>query len=392
MYRNPNVRIAFEVMKRDILANPTTFILAVIFARGILLISVLLQPDPSNSGANTWSIVALDPATGDVGAAGASCVPVNAVVLAALVPGKGAAAVQAEFVLENRDMVYELLQQGLPAEEIRDLVTDGSADTNLSLRQYGIVTLDEGTVRTAGFTGEGNFSWSGDIQDTDMAVSAQGNTLESEDVVGLALEAFKAEDIGPLSLPDRLLRALEAGSAAGGDKRCNLDGVEQTALSAFVAVVKADQAPFAAPLSTSTELGGPVIPWLYVSVIEKSGGANPLVELRRQYDQWRVSNLPPCPLCDRFSIVVPPGSVNPDEVTEQPAAEQLQTIEPTLDKQEPEPSATVQAAKPSELGDIAEPNDASLGVVILLLLIVASVIAIVTVFIIRRRSRIDRQR
>jgi uncharacterized Ntn-hydrolase superfamily protein len=377
------------VMKRVILTNPTRLILVIFLTCGILLITVLSQPGQSRSGASTWSIVALDPATGDVGAAGASCVPVNAVVLAALVPKKGVAAIQAEFVLGNRDMVFELLQQEVPAEEIRDLVTSGSSDTNLSLRQYGIVTLDEGTVQAAGFTGEGNFSWSGDMQDSGLAVSAQGNTLESEDVVGLALEAFQAEDIGPLSMPDRLMRALEAGSAAGGDRRCNLDGVEQTALSAFVAVVKADQAPFAAPLSTSTELDGPDIPWLYVSVIEEPGGANPLVELRRQYDQWRASNLPPCAQCDRFPIKVPPGNVTTDEATEQPGPEQRQTMKPTSDKREPVLSTTHQAPGSPEPVDTAEPNGASPGVVVPLLLIAAGVLSVVIVIIVIRRSRTD---
>ena len=70
----------------------------------------ILDVGPTSSRSSTWSIVALDPETGDVGAAGASCVPVNATVLAALVPGHGAAAIQAEFDIENRDRAFELLE------------------------------------------------------------------------------------------------------------------------------------------------------------------------------------------------------------------------------------------------------------------------------------------
>src|SRR5689334_19605754 len=68
---------------------------------------------------NTWSVVAVDPANGDVGVAMASCVANTlADALAALVPGKGAGATQASFDINNRNRVFEGLKEGLPAEEI----------------------------------------------------------------------------------------------------------------------------------------------------------------------------------------------------------------------------------------------------------------------------------
>jgi len=256
---------------------------------------------------STFSIVAIDPQTGDVGAAGAACVPISASVLAALVPGQGAAAVQAAFTPNNLSQVLELLIQGATASEIIELVSDEDYDQNNFIRQYGVVTLKGGEIQAAGFTGLENNDWAGDRQDENYAVSAQGNTLEGEAVISDALSAFISQELGPLQLSDRLIRALEAASAAGGDLRCNRGDVEQTAQAAFIAVSQAGQPAFSTSIGSDPSSKDPDIPWLFISIIEPKGGPNPLVELRRQYDTWRSNNLPPCEKCNLDSIPVPPG-------------------------------------------------------------------------------------
>ena len=153
----------------------------VIFALAILgIASYFLYIAQDRS---TYSIVAVDPVTGDVGAAGASCVPISAASLAALVPSQGAGAIQAAFIPKNQTKVFNMLGQGMTANEIIKLMSDDTYDSLVSERQYGIVTLREGNIQAAGFTGEGNEDWAGDRQDSAYAVSAQGNTLESEAVV-----------------------------------------------------------------------------------------------------------------------------------------------------------------------------------------------------------------
>lgn len=259
------------------------------------------------SRGNTWSIVAVDPVTGEVGVAAASCVPFAIDAVAALVPGRGAAATQAEFDLENRNQVFSLLQEGQPAGQIITAVTAPDADRNAASRQYGVVTLGEGGVTVMGFTGDRNIEWAGDRQDQAAAVSVQGNLLAGEGVVTEALAAFNAADIGPVSLSDRLLRALEAGSAQGGDRRCNRETVQQTATSAFIMVAQAGQPPYATSNIGQSEVGEAGVPWLYLSVTEPSGGANPLLELRRQYDAWRPDHLPACPGCNLASLLSPPN-------------------------------------------------------------------------------------
>jgi len=256
---------------------------------------------------STYSIVAVDPDTGDVGIAGASCVPTSAAGMTTLVPGKGAAATQAAYFPLNQARVFEALLQGVSASEIIELVTDDSYDDNIEIRQYGAVTLVDGNIQAAGFTGSENANWAGNQQDSAMAVSVQGNTLESASVVSSALDAFIEQGIGAVELPDRLLRALEAASAAGGDNRCNEGGFQQTAQAAFIAVAKANQPPIAITVGKDPSPNDPALPWLFISVIEAKGGPNPLLELRSEYDTWRSEHLPPCTGCDLEPIPVPAG-------------------------------------------------------------------------------------
>ena len=58
--------------------------------------------------------------------------------MAALVPGKGAAATQAGFDIKNRNKVFDAIKQGLTAEEVIAQVTDPAWDNQTDRRQYGV--------------------------------------------------------------------------------------------------------------------------------------------------------------------------------------------------------------------------------------------------------------
>jgi uncharacterized Ntn-hydrolase superfamily protein len=247
---------------------------------------------------NTWSVVAVDPKTGDVGVAMASCVPNTlADALAALVPGKGAAATQAAFDVKNRNVVYEALKAGMPAAEIIQRVTSPAVDTAIGRRQYGVVTMSNGSAQTAGFTGkpmlDGNDNpashrWAGVRADASRGVSVQGNTLVSSQTVEHALAAFLWDDpAGFNMLSDRLIRAVEAGSIAGGDMRCISGTLRQTAATSMILVARGGDAPYATEKIGMSDQGTPKAPWLEISVTTEKGGDNPLLELRRRYDRWR---------------------------------------------------------------------------------------------------------
>lgn len=253
---------------------------------------------PDTLDMTTWSVAAIDPATGDVGVAAASCVPSFADALAALVPGVGAAATQAAFDIDNRNVVFEGLREGLSAEEVIARVTDPERDPETDRRQYGVVTLRDGGVDAAGFTApsregvtgaEGETPrWAGVMADASMGVIVQGNTLVSQAVVADGLDAFRWNDpTGFNTLPDRLMRALEAGAIAGGDVRCNDEVTRQTAAMAFIVVARGGDAPYATESIGMTDQGTADAPWLAISVRGTVGGDNPLLELRLRYDRWR---------------------------------------------------------------------------------------------------------
>lgn len=253
---------------------------------------------PTELEMTTWSVVGIDPETGDVGVAVASCVPTYGDAVAALVPGMGAAATQAGFEVENRNRVFESIQEGLTAEEIILRVTDPEWDEELERRQYGVVTMHDGLVHAAGYTtplrqgtkteDDGSTRYAGVMADASHGVSSQGNTLESAEVVSRPLDAFRWEDpAGFNTLSDRLMRALEAGSAAGGDVRCNNEDVRQTAAMAVILVARGGDEPYATESIGMTDAGTADAPWLALSVQTERLAENPLIELRRQYDEWR---------------------------------------------------------------------------------------------------------
>lgn len=246
---------------------------------------------------NTWSVVGVDPTNGDVGVAMASCVANTlADALASLVPGKGAAATQAGFDVGNRNRVLAALKEGLNADDVIKRAADSTVDKNLNGRQYGVVTMKDGKVQTAGFTGRpmlagdtaGSTRWAGIRANAARGVSVQGNTLVNAAVVENALAAYVWEDpTGFNKLSDRLLRALEAGSVAGGDVRCNNDSTRQTAATAMIVVARGTDQPYATEKIGMSDQGTPAAPWLAISTTVAKGGDNPLLELRRRYDVWR---------------------------------------------------------------------------------------------------------
>ncbi|MGZ9159795.1 MAG: DUF1028 domain-containing protein [Candidatus Limnocylindrales bacterium] len=157
----------------------------------------------------TFSIVARDPATGDLGVAVAS----KFLAVGSVVPwaqaGIGAIATQAWANVSYGPDGLAALTRGDDAVAVAAALT--GADDAESERQLGIV---DARGRSATHTGTGCLTWAGGR--TAEGVAVQGNILVGPGVVDDALAAFQAAQ-GPL--PDRLLAALAAGDQAGGDAR-----------------------------------------------------------------------------------------------------------------------------------------------------------------------------
>jgi uncharacterized Ntn-hydrolase superfamily protein len=157
----------------------------------------------------TFSIVAFDPANGDLGVAVASKFPCVGAVVPWAKAGVGAVATQAWANTAFGPDGLRHMRDGLPAADALDAVL--AADDGREDRQSGFVDT-RGNAAT--FTGTKCMDWAGGINGEHFA--AQGNILMGEDVVRDLAEAFQATD-GDLC--DRLLAAVLAGDAAGGDRR-----------------------------------------------------------------------------------------------------------------------------------------------------------------------------
>jgi len=157
----------------------------------------------------TFSIVGLDPQTGDLGVA----VQSKFLAVGAVVPfakaGVGAVATQSWANTSYGPRGLDLLAAGKSPEEAIAALT--GADDRPEQRQVGIV---DAQGRSATFTGPNCFPWAGGITGPNFA--AQGNILVGEDTVRALAETFQQAQG---SLAHRLVEALAAGQRAGGDSR-----------------------------------------------------------------------------------------------------------------------------------------------------------------------------
>lgn len=158
---------------------------------------------------STFSIVACDPGTSEVGVAVQSKFLSVGSAVPWAIGGVGAIATQAWANTTYGPRGLALLQEGKAPDEVVLWLTD--SDEHRDERQLGIV---DATGRSATYTGARCMDWAGGIAGTNFA--AQGNILAGKGVVDGLASAFQQTQ-GHLA--DRLIAALRAGQAAGGDRR-----------------------------------------------------------------------------------------------------------------------------------------------------------------------------
>jgi hypothetical protein len=246
----------------------------------------------------TWSVLALDRQSKAVVIASATCVPQQAIerfpakdlrdVQAIVVPGKGVAAAQAavDRTRANQGLIFQQLQKGTDPARIVEMLR---ADPAIEGRQFGILDMQG---RAAGWSGGKNLPVSmdrhGHVPGTEIYYAVQGNILASEAVVTDAMDAF-AKATGELT--DRVMAAMEAADARGGDKRCTCDtpprlGAPCDGKTAHVAYIL---------LANPTDPSGPtrddVISSMYIGVTDRdiapTENANPVKTLRIRYERWK---------------------------------------------------------------------------------------------------------
>ena len=159
---------------------------------------------------STYSIVACDLEAREWGVAVQSKFLAVGAGVPAAEPEVGAVATQAWANMRYGPEGIALLREGLSAEEVAKRLTD--ADDGRDHRQLGVV---DRVGHAASFTGSECIEWAGGL--TGEGYAAQGNLLVSEETVTALARTF--EETAGRPLAKRLLAALAAGQAAGGDRR-----------------------------------------------------------------------------------------------------------------------------------------------------------------------------
>jgi uncharacterized Ntn-hydrolase superfamily protein len=213
---------------------------AIVFSSFTLRSSLLFAQAPTAAPAHfqklahTYSIVAYDSATGDLGVAVQSKFPNVGGIVPWGKAGIGAVATQSLGNTAYGERGLDLIAQGASAEEALRIVM--RTDTMLQDRQVGMV--DAGG-HSASFTGTRTFDWAGGRVGKKATTggqtggkgqvivgrgyAAQANIMVSDQTVKNLAETFERSRG---SLADRLMAALKAGQAGGGDKR----GMQSAAL------------------------------------------------------------------------------------------------------------------------------------------------------------------
>ena len=183
----------------------------------VLPLALLLLSSPSPVPASaphfaTFSIAAVDPKTGESAVAVTTRVPFVGRAVPWVRAGVGAVATQSWTVVEYGRGGLDLLASGLtPDEVIARLLAD---DAGREKRQIGVIDMKG---RSAAFTGKENGAWAGSRQGRHYTV--QGNILVGPEVLDAVAAHLDGTDGTRMPLAERLVLALEAGQARGGDRR-----------------------------------------------------------------------------------------------------------------------------------------------------------------------------
>jgi len=213
---------------------------------------------------HTFSIVAVDPRTGETGVIVTTRNPCVGNAVPWVRAGVGAVATQGGTRLEYGNDLLDLLEKGVAPQAAMDQVV--AADEGRENRQVGVI---DAKGRSAQWTGKRQYGsekqgdWVHMRKGTTFAV--QGNSLVSTAVVDAVADAFQASEGSVRTLADRLIEALNAGHLLGGDGR---HGETQSA-----AVLVADPRP-----GRSRRRDGVTV---NINVCEHP---EPVAELRRIYD------------------------------------------------------------------------------------------------------------
>ena len=216
---------------------------------------------------DTFSIVAVDTITGQVGSAGASCIQ-GSIIISDIHPGVGAIHTQSYWNDINQDSASSLMDQGYAPQDIIDWLVANDSQNDPTIRQYGIVDLIDGG-RSAGYTGENCYDFKGHKLGDNYAI--QGNILLGQSILDDMETAFLTQ-YG--TFEEKLMASLMAANVTGADTRCTPYGTP--AISAFIRVSESD--------NSEDSL------FMDINVNNAPLTLNPLDSLHLLYWDWKIAH------------------------------------------------------------------------------------------------------
>jgi len=233
-----------------------------------------------NFAQDTFSIVAVDTNTMEIGSAGASCIA-GSIMISDIIPGTGAIHTQSYWNQANQNNAHNWMVQSYTPDEIINLLENNDAQNNPSIRQYGITALLDSN-RSAAYTGSNCYDYKNHILGPNYAI--QGNILSGQDVLDNMEMNFLTTE-GSLSV--KLMAALQGANMSGADSRCSQYGT--SSLSAFIRMAEANDDPESL--------------YLHLNVNSVVPGIEPIDSLQVLFDSWYAAVQP-------FT----PGDVNRDGI------------------------------------------------------------------------------
>lgn len=265
--------------------------------RSIFLLLLLLSL--AGRSQDTFSIVAVDTLTGEIGSAGASCIDDSqieggAIIISDVIPGRGAIHTQSYWNSTNQQNAHNRMMEGMSPAEIIQWLATHDAQNNPAVRQYGIVDFDPaGHARSAGYTGTNCLNYKNHIEGPNYCI--QGNILLGQMILD-SIESRFLNTEGTFA--QKMMAALQGANVVGADTRCTNNGT--SSLSAFIRVAR----PGDTTGSFYCDLNVPEVP----------EGMEPIDSLQTLFDAWWEIVVGTSESQDESGIMVYPNPAN-DHIT-----------------------------------------------------------------------------
>lgn len=223
---------------------------------------------------DTFSIVALDSTTRQIGSAGASCLDLdfagisNPAFLTDILPDTGVVNTQSYFIQANQDNARIRMRAGDSPSQIITWLVANDAASNPEFKQYGIAGFNGNSPSVASHTGSTCINYKNHITGSinGFYYAIQGNILKGQEILD-SMEAGFRNTNGTLAC--RLMAAMQGANVVGADTRCNNQNT--SSLFAFLQMAK--------PTDT---YGNPSI---NISLKTKQGdGIEPIDSLQTMFD------------------------------------------------------------------------------------------------------------